>query len=277
MVRLVAALEYLGNPRFHGVTEEALQIALARSDSEDEGQMFGIFYVRGRLRAALDDTKDPAIPPRFREYMSYRLYQVGSNLAQEELERMLAADTTSGIFAAGAYAADRGRWDRHSAAIDQARSRSRYRLTEGDSVGARFYEALARGLEGYGLWKRGQKAEAIRMLEAAQREYGGGENQRGTPSVFPNVTFRWWLGDLMLEVGRPRDAERYFQSISADPFVALRLARVYENLGEFEKARESYEYALLSWQHADPELQPRIEEARSGLARLPKPLRQERS
>jgi tetratricopeptide (TPR) repeat protein len=190
---------------------------------------------------------------------------------------MLAADTTSGIFASGAYAADRERWDRHSAAIDQARSRSRYRLAEADTGSARYYEALARGLEGYGLWKRGQKAEAIRVLEAAQREMGGGEQQRGVPSWSAAVSFRWWLGDLMLEVGRPRDAERYFQSISADPFVALRLARVYENLGEFEKARESYEYALLSWQHADPELQPRIQEARSGLARLPKPLRRERS
>jgi tetratricopeptide (TPR) repeat protein len=154
------------------------------------------------------------------------------------------------------------------------RSRSR-RLAEADSVLARVNEAYARSLEGYGLWKRDQKTQAIRLLEAAQREVGWYEGGRGGPTVEHGVTVRWWLGDLMLEVGRPRDAERYFESISADPFVALRLARVYENLGEFEKARESYEDALLSWQHADPELQPRIQEARSGLARLPKPLRRE--
>ena len=45
--------------------------------------------------------------------------------------------------------------------------------------------------------------------------------------------------------------------------------------GEFEKARESYEYRLLSLQDADPELQPQIEEARRAMARLPKPLRRD--
>lgn len=95
------------------------------------------------------------------------------------------------------------------------------------------------------------------------------------PPVTTNVIVRWWLGELLLDVGRPRDAERYFRSIAADPFAALRLGKVYEGLGEYEEARASYEYALLSWQDADPELQPRIQEARQALARLPKPIRRE--
>jgi hypothetical protein len=63
--------------------------------------------------------------------------------------------------------------------------------------------------------------------------------------------------------------------LSRDPFTASRLGKVYEELREFEEARDSYEYALLSWQDADPELQPRIAAARQALARLPKPLRRE--
>jgi tetratricopeptide (TPR) repeat protein len=59
-------------------------------------------------------------------------------------------------------------------------------------------------------------------------------------------------------------------------YTAYALGQVYTELGEPEKARESYEYALLSWRDADPELQPRVEAAREGLARLPKPLRRER-
>jgi hypothetical protein len=43
----------------------------------------------------------------------------------------------------------------------------------------------------------------------------------------PNFTVRGWLGELMLEVGRPRDAERYFKSLSRDPFAALQLGKVY--------------------------------------------------
>ncbi|HYO47932.1 MAG TPA: hypothetical protein VEY33_14735 [Gemmatimonadota bacterium] len=282
--RLVHALSLLGNPRLHGVIEEALQVALARSDNQNGVETLGILYSRGNLRAALDFTNDPLTPPGFRADWIYRLYHVGSNLPREDLERILAAgaaDTSGGALPSsylwlGAYAVDRGQWDEYAAAIDRTRSRAQYWQSEGNLILAQQYEIITRALEGYALWKRGQKAEAIRVLEAAQREYDGGESHRGVPWFSPNVTVRWWLGDLMLEVGRPRDAERYFKSISADPFAALRLARVYENLGEFEKARSSYEYALLSWHDADPELQPRIQEARSGLARLPKPLRLER-
>jgi tetratricopeptide (TPR) repeat protein len=59
------------------------------------------------------------------------------------------------------------------------------------------------------------------------------------------------------------------------PPAAFHLGQIYTDLGEFEKARESYEYALLSWQDADPEMRPRIEAVRQALARLPKPLRRE--
>ena len=58
-------------------------------------------------------------------------------------------------------------------------------------------------------------------------------------------------------------------------FSEFESAKIYAELGEFEKARESYEYALLAWRDADSELRPRIEAAREGLARLPKPLRRE--
>jgi tetratricopeptide (TPR) repeat protein len=122
-------------------------------------------------------------------------------------------------------------------------------------------------MEAYALWKRGHREEAIRTLEAAQGQIWGIEGERHTPPWGPNVIVRWWLGELMLEVGRPRDAERYFKSISADPFAALRLGKVYEDLGAPKQARASYEYALLSWQHAGSELQPQIETARQGLAR----------
>lgn len=84
-------------------------------------------------------------------------------------------------------------------ALDRERARARRHLAQGDSDYALNNEGAARAMEGYALWKRGQKAEAIRALE----------------------------------------------------------------------------YALLSLQDADPELQPRIQEARRALAPLPKPLRRE--
>jgi tetratricopeptide (TPR) repeat protein len=178
----------------------------------------------------------------------------------------------------------RGNWEEYAAALDGQRALARSYLARGDSLNARSHEAAARALEGYALWKRGQKTEAIRVLETAQQQLYGFIYEHTGPSYFPfvpNFTVRGWLGELMLEVDRPRDAERYFQSLGSDPFggrdpfVALRLGSLHEQLGEFEEARASYEYALLSWQDADPELQPQIEAARQALARLPKSLRRE--
>ena len=89
-----------------------------------------------------------------------------------------------------------------------------------------------------------------------------------------NDAVRQWLGQLLVELDRPRDALVYFQTFDS-VFSEFESAKIYEELGEFEKARESYEYALLAWRDADPELRPRIEAARQGLARLPKSLRRE--
>ena len=50
-------------------------------------------------------------------------------------------------------------------------------------------------------------------------------------------------------------------------------ARIHQELGEFDEARESCEHVLLAWRDPDPELRPRIEVAQQALARLPKPLR----
>ena len=277
-----SALLHLQNPRFHGVTDEALRVLLARSDYSVATQF--ALYDHGRFRALLGVANNPVLRPRSRATLIYRLYQRGMHLPPEELERSLAAgaaDTTGevrfiGAAAAtttlfvGAYAVDRGQWDQYALAVDRQRARTRRYLAQGDSTAARSSEGVARALEGYALWKRGQKAEAILALEAAQPQISG-----LVFTVIPDETVRWWLAELMLEVGRLRDSKVYYRSLWPNPFVALRLGKVYEELDEFEKARASYEYALLSWQDADPELQLRIQEARSGLARLPKPVRRE--
>lgn len=49
---------------------------------------------------------------------------------------------------------------------------------------------------------------------------------------------------------------------------AFERARVAERLGEREKAQYWYGYVTRVWQHADPELQPIVSEARGALQRL---------
>ena len=133
-------------------------------------------------------------------------------------------------------------------------------------MAARLFEGAAKALEGYELWKRGRPAEAVVRLEAVQQSVRGfAVNGR------INLMVRWWLGDLLLALDRPREALRDYQSLW-DPSGEYESARIYESLWEYEKARHSYEYALLAWQEADPELQPRIQEASRALARMPKPV-----
>jgi len=290
---LTVAILNLGHPRLHGASREALRVLLARPDHrEDWADLFDILYRRGKLRAGLDAIQDPVIRPGYRAALIYRLHEVGVEFEPEELERILAAgaaDTTAGNIVktrinagpavafsnflwVGAYAVDRGDWEEYAAALDRQHARARSYRVQGDSLNARRQEAAALALEGYGLWKRGRRTQALHALETAQQQIFGG---KGDVAFVPNFTVRGWLGELMLEVGRWRDAERYFKSLARDPFAALRLGKVYEELGEFDAARAAYEYALLSWQDADPELEPRIREGRQALARLPEPMRRE--
>jgi len=48
----------------------------------------------------------------------------------------------------------------------------------------------------------------------------------------------------------------------------LEQGRIAEGLGERQKARDSYQFVVDVWRHADPELEPYVREARAGLERL---------
>jgi tetratricopeptide (TPR) repeat protein len=48
----------------------------------------------------------------------------------------------------------------------------------------------------------------------------------------------------------------------------LERGRIAESLGERQQARDSYQFVVDVWRHADPELEPYIREARAGLERL---------
>jgi tetratricopeptide (TPR) repeat protein len=95
---------------------------------------------------------------------------------------------------------------------------------------------------------------------------------------------------LSLDVGRAFDAARkpdsavaYFERYLATPYwkkgdpdedpirlpaIRERLGQLYESLGSTEKAAEQYRAFVELWKNADPELQPRVTEARQRLAKL---------
>jgi tetratricopeptide (TPR) repeat protein len=179
------------------------------------------------------------------------------------------------VFYAGAFAADRGRWPDHTRATAELEQRAERAFAEADtSDGLMPFSGLyaarrANALEGYALWRRGQSAAALALLDLS-----------GTRTI---PIAQLWLGQLYQELGRLQDAERVYQSfsdgsaqarLSTEPLAQRELGKIYEQLEEYDKALESYEYFVEYWQNADPELQPMVEEARQAIIRL-KGLRRE--
>ncbi|HYO45680.1 MAG TPA: hypothetical protein VEY33_03215, partial [Gemmatimonadota bacterium] len=275
------AVLYLRHPRFGRLQEQVLRRFLARSDAPPwvPWLLFVNLLNRGRFRAALEfiDNEPTSHDPSSSLYadqplIAYLLIESGMALPPERIDRDLSVAGNlqeRNAFFAGAYAADQGRWPAYDSAVRTLRAAADRLEASGDSLDSDWNESAAKVLQAYGRWKRGHGAEALPILRSLERPTG--------PTTW---MIAWWVGELSLELGKQREAAAYFGSIWGDDatlmaLAAFHLGEIYTDLGEFEKARESYEYALLAWQDADPEMRPRIEAARQALARLPKPLRRE--
>jgi tetratricopeptide (TPR) repeat protein len=239
--------------------------------SAQAGDLFNItagWY--GRLREALPYLDDPAITTDSRAYAAYRAFEVGLPIPKETLDRALdpalidSVATRWTLFHAGAFAVDHDRWSDHADAIEELERRTERAFAEADSFAALRYQGTVRALEGYALWRQGQPTAALSMLE--------------DPQALRNLyVVKLWLGRLYQELGRFRDAERVYRShdpfsgqkrLSTEPLSQRQLGKIYEQLEEYEKALESYEYFVHYWRDADPELQPMVEEARRAIVRL---------
>jgi tetratricopeptide (TPR) repeat protein len=117
--------------------------------------------------------------------------------------------------------------------------------------------------EAYLALARGDTTDALARFAALPDSTG--------PVWFERLT----LARLLAARGRDREAlavldrEFPFQLVSASQGIwALERARLAEQLGEHEKAKQWYAYVTAIWRHADPELQPVVAEAREALVRL---------
>jgi serine/threonine-protein kinase len=98
--------------------------------------------------------------------------------------------------------------------------------------------------------------------------------QRLSPDAVAPLT---WVTEGMLLARRGQDAEalrlfdRAFPIGWASPIMLvgrLEAGRAAERLGQRERAATAYQAVIDTWRHADPELQPHVEEAKAALARL---------
>lgn len=221
---------------------------------------------RGLVRAALDSIDALDLPPEARAELAYVAHSRGLPVSADRLERDLGSaltDSASAItaFYAGAYAAERGRWNSSVAARARLTAIADHARDVGDPYLARFATSGARALDGFATWKRGRREQALVLLSEAQRE-ATGYAERETA----NETIRWWLATLLLEMDRPREAAGYLASFRGDPLAAYRLGTLYERLGDRERARAAYATFLEAWKAPDPELATMVEGARRYLA-----------
>lgn len=270
----------LFHPRFLASRERVLRQALSRPDlgprSFTIGELARTLEQQGRLRATFTTLRDTLIAPHLRAYLVYRLGTVGGMTIPADLRRALDLPSALGappygrVFFAAANSADEGRWAEHARAIDSLRAIAR-RFPSSDSLQARVKLGHAVALEGYGLWRRGQLREALARLETSRRLTI--DPWEAGPA---NSLIRWWTGKLLSEMGRERDAARYFESVAnygfgypfLDSFAHWELGRIYEEMGDAPKAVHAYQFVLDAWQGADPELRGKIDAAREAVARL---------
>jgi DNA-binding SARP family transcriptional activator/TolB-like protein len=255
--------------------ERALRKVRERGERRSDATrlLFWISLAQGRAGEALGWVDDPFMPEASKGLLLQVLAELGVPIPPARLDATLALDAAESgdalrLFSGGSHAAQRARWQVLRSSLERLRSRAQQLRQTGDSSEAGFTEAVRQALEGYASWRRGERDRALRLLAGSQRQAVGNWRRE-----IVNARLRWWLGRLLLEMGRPREALPYFESLAGSTTGAAHLAdyeraRIYERLGQLERAHEAYALFLAPRRHADPLFQPMIREARAALERL---------
>ncbi len=144
----------------------------------------------------------------------------------------------------------------------------------GPPISGSLTEDLSRGIRARIESVRGDPSGALSVLVGApmQTFY-----ERSLASAFYNqVAERFLRAELLRELGRSRDALAWYEQIGTVspielayvPMAILRRAEIHEELGDDATAVELYGDFVAMWEMADPDLQPRVEQARARLAAL---------
>jgi DNA-binding SARP family transcriptional activator/TolB-like protein len=259
-----------------GVAEQVLRKVRARGElqSDATNALFRVSLAQGKAGEALEWVDDPFMPAEAKGRMLQVLDELGVPIPAARLDAAFTLGPEDSaevfqLFYAGSYAASRARWQLLRGVLGRLQARAEHLRKTGDSSQAGFSEAVRQALEGYAWWRRGQRDSALLLLERSQRRAVGGTWER----ELLNGHLRWWLGRLLLEMGRPREALPYFESFTS-AWLPTELptdyerGRIYERLGQVERAREAYALFLAPRQQADPMFQPMIQDARAALQRL---------
>jgi serine/threonine-protein kinase len=278
---LPAAQANLKHPR-HWQAREGVLLALRERLSDSAWKTTaadllasGSLWKRGHLRRALDYLNHPAVSAVTRVCLPAIARGWGVPIPERVLEGAMAMATEDRegplhflLACRGYIAADLGRWDVHAATIANAEELAEGARAEGDIAEARRLEAAGAELRGYAAWRRGDPSRALSLLEEAHRVawYLGDWPRRVHRKAgwYPNA----WSGHIYQEMNEPAQAGRYLRGVWYNPLARYRQGQIHEAIGEWEQARQAYEYFVEAWTDADSELQPWVEDAREAIWRV---------
>lgn len=238
--------------------------------------LFQTLLWRGRVAEAVRIAEDRALD-QGRATLLYVARAAGYPIAERALAAALESapesaerlSETPALFERGAYAAERGDGPEHALAVRQLRALIP-RLEAESEMDARRVRGLVEALEGYAVWRRDDREEALRHLRAGQSLTFVLDGPSNLLMLDRNAAIRWWLADLLSEMGRDREALVVYECLSIagqEPMANLRVARLRDRLGDGEGARRAYELVATAWQDPDPELEALAAEARREASR----------
>ena len=180
-----------------------------------------------------------------------------------EMKGQNTFDNIEELFALGLSAVNLGDAARVRTVIDEFRKAAApsqpFELREQAGVMLREMEALD-------LFAQGQHAAAFEIVSAAAALQARMPKPIGRPMPVKDVNELY--GELLLQVGRAREAVLYFDRVLARTpnrsRAVLGLARAYRNAGDAANARAAYKRFLTNYRLADPGL-PEVAEARDAL------------
>ena len=259
-IDLAIVFAYMFDPRFWEIWERlALDHAAEGGRHVPHALFWGNLTRRGRLADALsylDEEGPPWFPACLLVWATSLDVPIPETVLDEHLSLRASDSMPSARTGCGAiYSIDRGRRDDYLRSLAIHRRERERLVAEGDTLEARFQNGMLRSMEGYARWKGGDPAGALPILQEAAK-------------TLPDEALAVWMGKIHLDQGRPEEAARHFRALKNNPLADYHLGVAYEAAGELEKAGHAYASLVEFWRDADPELQPMVEKARQGLARV---------
>ena len=219
----------------------------------------------GDFRAYVSDERMAFAAP----FQTYRALlfdvPVPAEVVQDEFT-LSEADTVATDPAALArvlVAAERGEVEAVQAVTERWRAEADSLEAAGNTRNARVQRWLNEMAEARAQWSAGDPEGALARLVPLQREATGWQFM---VPVYEIITA--YVADLYLELGNEEEAERYYRSLVDRPRAVLVIARLRDEAGDTEEAAAYYARVIQFWEDADPELQPKVQEARDRLQEI---------